>query len=407
VPTTSKISLEKAGLDALLRRMRHGGVAVTYWDGETRSYGSAPATLQVEIRRSAVVRAMLKNPSLAVGEGYMRGDIYIDEDQLDDFFRLTALNSGSVNALRRFTPWHRNERNHQRRQRSQISRHYDVGNDYYRLFLDEHQIYSCAYYRSPTDTLERAQEQKIAHILRKLKLEPGQRLLDIGCGWGYLAVAAAKQYGVTVLGITLSREQLAGARELAEREGVSDQVRFELINYQELRELPFDRVVSVGMFEHVGQGNQHNYFRAIDRLLKPGGVSVLHTITSVADEPNDPWIDRYIFPGGHLPSVATITTNMLESGMWLWAQEDLCQHYDRTLVEWRRRHRQHKDQIVTMFDEDFYRMRDFWLAGSIAAFRHGGAGLSQFIFTKGKPEPGEPPRTLEHVYRQAGPIPKN
>jgi cyclopropane-fatty-acyl-phospholipid synthase len=404
VATISKVSLEKAGLDALLRRIHAGGVQVTYWDSKTRHYGDPSSKLRIEVRKAAVVRSILKDPSLAVGEGYTRGDIYISEDQLDDFFQLLAANTTAISAVRRFTPWHRNERNHEHYQRGQISRHYDVGNDYYRLFLDEHQMYSCAYYRQPTDTLELAQEQKIDHILRKLRLEPGQRLLDIGCGWGYLAVAAAKQYGVSVLGITLSREQLAGARELAEREGVAGKVRFELINYQQLQEEPFDRVVSVGMFEHVGRGNQQHYFKAIDQLLKAGGVSVLHTITSVNDEPNDPWIDRYIFPGGHLPSVASITANMLEAGMWLWAQEDLCQHYDRTLVEWRVRHRRNKARIVAMFDEDFYRMRDFWLAGSISAFRHGGAGLSQFIFTKGKPTQTEAPRTLEHIYTVEGKV---
>ncbi len=397
--TKAKTSLEKTGLDVLLRQVHSGGLQVTYWDGETRHYGDASSKLAVEIRTPKVVRAVLKNASLAAGEGYTRGDLRIDEDQLDEFFRLVSVNKNSIGQLKRFTPWHRNERNHLGRQRSQISRHYDVGNDYYRLFLDEHQIYSCAYYLTPGDTLEQAQEQKIQHILRKLKLEPGQRLLDIGCGWGYLAVAAAKTYGVNVLGITLSQEQLAGAHELAAAEGVADKVRFELRNYQELNEELFDRVVSVGMFEHVGRGNQTSYFRAVDRLLKPGGVSVLHTITSVTDEPNDAWIDRYIFPGGYLPTVASITTNMLQAGMWLWAQEDLCQHYDRTLVEWRERHRRNKAKIVAMFDEEFYRMREFWLSGSISAFRNGEAGLSQFIFTKGKPGPDEPPRTLEYVYR--------
>jgi cyclopropane-fatty-acyl-phospholipid synthase len=391
--------VEKVMLDQLLRRIRSGRVTVQYWDGTTTTYGKTGEQLGVAIKRPAVVRRMLRSPTMAFGEGYMQGDIEITAGGLDVLFRLQTANRAALIHLKPVRLY-RHERNRRGRQQSQISHHYDVGNAYYRLFLDETLSYSCAYFHKASDTLEQAQHQKIDHVLRKLRLQKGQRLLDIGSGWGYLAVAAAKRYDATVLGVTLSEEQLAGARELAEREGVADKVRFELTNYQDLPAgEPFDRIVSVGMFEHVGRGNHATYFKKVRELLTDDGLSVLHTITNVEDEVIDPWIDRYVFPGGYLPTISEIEGHLEALGLWSIDRENLWQHYAMTLNAWRQRHERHRKKIIDMYDEVFYRMRELWLAGSEAGFAHGDLGLAQVVFTKHKPAMGTWPLTREYLYK--------
>lgn len=379
-------------LERLLRRVRSGRLEICFWDGETRSYGDTGPLVHVRIANPAVVRRALRSASLAVGEAYVSGELDIPEDELDSFFWLVARNGGVVHGMRPLRRLHRTERNRRSTQRGQVSRHYDVGNDYYRLFLDSTLSYSCAYFASAEESLETAQRRKIDLTLGKLQLQPGHRLLEIGCGWGHLAVSAAKGCEVTVLGITLSSEQLDEARALARREGVADRVRFELMNYQDLLESrdprlggPVDRVVSIGMFEHVGRHLHRNYFQAVARLLRPGGIGVLNTITTQRDQPVDAWVDRYVFPGGHLPTVARIERLLAEEGLWSVDRENLWQHYARTVELWRQRHRAHRAEVVAMFDERFYRQRDLWLAGSKAGFDYGALGLTQLVFTNGKP----------------------
>lgn len=385
--------------DQVLRRLvKYGRVEVEYWNGKVRRYdGSAGLNgpvLRVTIKSPKVVRRMVVNASLAAGEGYMDGQLLIDEDQLALLFELIARNQPS-------TPRRQLARRASSRrwaQRRNIVTHYDVGNDYYDLFLGRTRAYSCAYFAHDESMgLDEAQYAKMDHLLRKLRLEPGMTVLDIGCGWGYLAVAAAKR-GAKVLGITLSSEQLRGARELAVREGVEDLVQFELTNYQDLKGVQFDRVISVGMFEHVGRGNRNQYFAAVKRLLVPGGVSVLHTITQQQPRPVDAWIDRYIFPGGYLPLVAEIEEGLARHGLWSVDRENLWWHYAETLRLWREDHRRSREAIIDTFDERFYRMRDLWLAGSEAGFRHGQLGLTQVVFVNGKPDDGTWPRTRGYLY---------
>lgn len=383
---------------ALGQLVQNGRVAVTYWNGTTKHYvgrqGQDMPELRVEIRSPHVVWRALANVSLALGEGYMDGHVRIDEEQLPLLFELIARNQSP--GVRRQPA--RRASSRRRAQRGNIATHYDVGNDYYDLFLDPTRMYSCAYFAREEMNLEEAQHAKVDYLLRKLRLEPGMTVLDIGCGWGYLAVAAAKQYGAKVLGITLSSEQLRGAQELAKREGVEHLVQFELTNYQDLKGRKFDRVISVGMFEHVGKGNRDQYFAAVKRLLVPGGVSVLHTITQRQPRLVDAWVDRYVFPGGYLPLVSEIEEGLERHGFWSVDRENLWWHYAETLKWWRNNHRRNRQAIVDMFDERFYRMRDLWLAGSEGGFRHGQLGLTQVVFVNGKPADSTWPRTREYLY---------
>lgn len=384
-------------IDRFLRAQIHKGkLTVAYPSGQRRNYGDKSAGVTVKIK--SLPLAKLRNPTLFAGESYMSGNIDIAADKLESFFKLMSDNPSTSAGIELLQKLPKRQRNTKRNQRRQVSHHYDIGNDYYRLWLDKTLTYSCAYFQKPSDSLEIAQRQKIDHLLRKLQLKPGYRLLDIGCGWGYLAVAAAKQYGAKVLGITLSQEQLVGARKLAEREGVSELVSFELLNYQDIPDTErFDRIISVGMFEHVGRGNHATYFEKVGRLLSADGVSVLHTITQMTDKKASPWIDKYIFPGGYLPTIDAIEHLLAKQEFWSIDRENLWEHYARTLEIWRARHQAHRQEIIDMFDETFYRMQDFWLAGSVATFKYGSTGINQFIFTKNKPAHGTWPLTRDYL----------
>ncbi|MBW3568908.1 cyclopropane-fatty-acyl-phospholipid synthase family protein [Candidatus Parcubacteria bacterium] len=368
----------------LSSHIRQGRLTIVYPSGQQRSYGDKSKAVKVTIKRLPLLG--LRNPTMFLGESYMFGNLQVAEEQLDDLFRLMSDNESDSFATHLIQKLPKRQANRRKRQRQQISHHYDIGNDYYKLWLDKTMTYSCAYFKKITDSLETAQNQKIHYVLQKLQLKAGQKLLDIGCGWGYLAVAAAKQYGVEVVGITLSHEQLASANKLAQKSGVGHLVTFKLANYQDLSgEQQFDRIVSVGMFEHVGQQNHASYFQKIRQLLKDEGISVLHTITARNEQATSPWIDKYIFPGGYLPTVDMIEKLLSDYKFFSIDRENLWQHYAMTLDIWRARHRAHRSQIIEMFDENFYRMQDFWLAGSAAAFRYSGTSINQFIFTKHKP----------------------
>jgi cyclopropane-fatty-acyl-phospholipid synthase len=375
---------EKRVFDLALRRISRGGVAIRYWDGDTRAYGPAEPYVTVTIKDPSAARAMLRNLTLGFGEAYTDGRVEVD-GPLDGVGRLAAENEGAfgwVSSARRVLDGLRTGRGSTK---AHIAHHYDRGNEFYALWLDASLTYSCAYFLEPDDPLETAQVNKLDHILRKLRLREGQRLLDIGSGWGALLITAAREYGVHGLGVTLSEEQLEGSRRAAKAAGVDDRVTFELCDFRDLaaRGERFDRVVSVGMFEHVGRTNHERYYDAVAQMLAPGGVSVLHTITSEVEEPTDAWIDRYIFPGGYIPSTRSVVSALPRHGLRLIDFENLRRHYAMTLDEWRHRYQKHRAEVIAMFDERFYRMWDLWLAGSAAAFRYGSYNLAQFVMTKG------------------------
>lgn len=390
--------ITKRILDAALRKLQSGAIKVTYWDGTSAKYGKGKSYFSVTVKSPKAARAMLRNMSLGFNEGYMNGDIELKGDPRN-VVRLIAENRRVFTGLGASQLLRPNRRNSHRRQAKQIQHHYDLGNDFYKLWLDKSMTYSCAYFHKPSDSLEKAQKQKVDYILRKLQLEKGQSLLDIGSGWGTLLITAAQDYGVSGLGITLSKEQLKHSRAEAERAGVADRVKFELINYQDLakRNLLFDRIVSVGMFEHVGKGNHKDYYRAVDKMLKPQGLSVLHTITQEREHKVDSWVDKYIFPGGYLPSIREIVRALPKYNFRLVDYENLRIHYAMTLDNWLERYEKHKTRVIDMYDERFYRMWRLYLAHSSSDFRYWNISISQYVFTKGLNN--NLPLTREHLYK--------
>ena len=285
-------------------------------------------------------------------------------------------------------------------QKKDIAAHYDLGNDFFALWLDKPTAsYSCAYFRDAADDLATAQQQKLDLVLRKLRIEPGMRVLDIGCGWGGLSIRAAKDYGAKVLAVTLSEEQAAAVRQRYEEHGLTGVCDVRLCNYLELDQPEqFDRVVSVGMFEHVGKEHYDDYFGKVRSLLKTGGVSLLHTLTKNKSGETDPWIAKRIFPGGHIPAVTEVVARLPEYDFHLLHAESLRRHYVKTLDAWYDNFS--KPEVVakvrTMFDQAFVRMWGLYLRMSSAFLAVGDLDVHQFVFSKGIND--DLPMTLEGVY---------
>ena len=366
--------------------IQSGALRVIWPNGETTIYGpdAPPAGTEIctiKLTDDKTVRAIVLNPGLAVGEAYMAEtlvpqgcSVYQVLDVL--LANLTAAGMAAlptmqgrvvagtmVRRLRQINSAVRARRN--------VAHHYDLNGRLYSLFLDRDRQYSCAYFPRGDETLEEAQLAKKHHIAAKLKLDrPDLTVLDIGCGWGGMALTLARDYGARVTGITLSTEQLAEARARAEAEGLSDRVKFELLDYRAVRDT-FDRIVSVGMFEHVGINHYSTFFKVVKQALKPDGVALLHTIGR-SDGPGttNPWIAKYIFPGGYSPALSEIMTPVERSGLIVTDIEVLRLHYADTLRHWRRRFAANRDAIAALYDERFCRMFEFYLAGSELAFRH-------------------------------------
>jgi len=282
-----------------------------------------------------------------------------------------------------------------KKSKSNVAHHYDISEKLYDLFLDENRQYSCAYFKNDNDTLEDAQQNKMNHIIKKLNLKNNQKVLDIGSGWGTLAIEIAKQSQCEVTGITLSENQLKYSQNKVKELNLENQVNFKLMDYRELNE-KFDRVVSVGMFEHVGRKFYGKYFNKVSNLLSDDGVALIHTIGSV-NTPRDPhpWITKYIFPGGYTPSLSEVARPIENSGLIISDMEVLRMHYAHTLRNWKERFLGKKDEVLTMFDEKFYRMWEFYLAGCEMAFKWGDQVVFQFQLTK---KLTSVPNTRDYIY---------
>lgn len=346
--------------------------------------GHGVPLFNVLIHRDIPKHELINATSLALGEAYMNRDIEVEGDL---FLALTLLlahmDQFSINqkAMHRLLHTSTNAGH----QKKEVCSHYDIGNEFYQMWLDKTLSYSCAYFKAPDDTLEQAQQQKAQHILKKLNLHKGMSLLDVGCGWGYLLREAAKTYGIHGTGITLSKEQHKICCEKAKEEGLSDLLTFRLMDYRELKRNPnaFDRVVSVGMLEHVGRDNYPLFFDNMSQCLKPGGIMLLHTITALKEHPGDPWMKKYIFPGGMVPSFRELANLSAEYQFYTVDAESLRRHYVKTLLCWYENFQAVKPNVMAQFSDSFARMWELYLCACAASFQNGVIDIHQLLLTKG------------------------
>lgn len=353
-------------------------------NGKEVLVGEGEPTFVVRFNKSLDIKELRRSTSLALGEAYMRGDIEVEGDlfqALDQLLGQMDKFSLDKSALKKliFTS------NSKKNQKDEVSSHYDIGNDFYRLWLDDTLSYSCGYFKNPNDTLYDAQVNKVDYILEKLYLKEGMSLLDIGCGWGFLLIEAAKKYGINGVGITLSLEQHKKFSERIAEEGLEGQLTAELMDYRDLPKYgkTFDRIVSVGMVEHVGRDNYDLFLSCADKVLNPKGLFLLHYISALEEHPGDPWIKKYIFPGGMIPSLREMISLAASRRFYVIDVESLRRHYTKTLLCWDKGFKEHLDEVREMFDDEFIRMWDLYLCSCAATFHNGIIDLSQILMTKG------------------------
>ena len=363
-----------------------------------------PKPIILKILDQKLHQKLLFHPDLHFGEAYTNGSIVIENGTLTEFLEIALKNIGRneinfyskiLNQIRGFYKTFINL-NLIKKSKQNVAHHYDISEKLYDLFLDEKRQYSCAYFKNENDTLEQAQENKINHIIKKLNLKPNQKVLDIGSGWGTLAIEIAKKTKCAVVGITLSENQLNYSKAKAKELNLENQLDFRLIDYRQLNE-KFDRIVSVGMFEHVGRKFYQTYFNTVSKLLNNDGVALIHTIGSSMPPRNPhPWITKYIFPGGYTPSLSEVSLPIEKSGLIISDIEVLRMHYAHTLRNWKDRFLSKKNQVLEMFDERFLRMWEFYLAGCEMAFKWGDQVVFQFQLTK---KNNTAPTTRDYIYQ--------
>tara|TARA_Y100001970_G_C14210957_1_gene846882 strand:- start:1257 stop:2447 length:1191 start_codon:yes stop_codon:yes gene_type:complete len=359
--------------------------------------------IKLKIHNKSLHYKLLLYPDLYFGEAYTDGSITIEGGELSNFLDIALENIGRRETntfselFNKFRGSYRYLTNFNfiKKSKMNAAHHYDISDDLYFLFLDPLRQYSCAYFKNENETLEQAQENKINHIIKKLNIRPNQKVLDIGSGWGSLAIEIAKKAKCQVTGITLSENQFEYSKKRIKELNLGNQVEFKLIDYREVKE-KFDRIVSVGMFEHVGRKFYKTFFKKVSEILNDDGVALLHTIGSV-NPPRDPhpWITRYIFPGGYTPSLSEVSGPIEKSGLIVSDIEVLRMHYAHTLRNWKERFKKNKEKVVQMFDERFFRMFEFYLSSCEMAFKHGDQVVYQFQLTK---KLTTAPSTRDYIY---------
>lgn len=365
--------------------VRIGALKVIDANGKTYLFEGEPGpNVTLRFHDPNLKYAMFFNPELRAGEAYMDGRLTVEDGNLEDLLHLYSINADFLEGypvqrmiravsqrLRRFQ-----QNNKIGRAQRNVAHHYDLGNDFYRIFLDEDMQYSCAYFEHDDDTLEQAQRNKQRLIASKMNLKPGDKVLDIGSGWGGMALYLASLEDIEVLGVTLSKEQCALANQRAKAVGLADRVRFELCDYRDVDE-KFDSIVSVGMFEHVGVRHYPEFFNQVKELLHDDGVALLHSIGQMSP-PNfcNAWLRKYIFPGGYAPALSEVFEVVERCGLWVNDVEILRLHYARTLREWNNRFQANRETVEAMYDARFCRMWEFYLYGTEMMFRTG----AQMVF---------------------------
>lgn len=366
--------------------IRKGKLTVIDANGKPHVFSGEPGPeVTMRLTDPKLYRTLVFNSELAAGEAYMDGTLrFEDGSTLRDFLTLFSINRLALGsypiqkALRaikmRFRK--RQQSNVKGEAQRNVAHHYDLGNDFYKLFLDEHMLYSCAYFREPQETLEQAQRNKLRLLAAKLCLRPGMKVLDIGCGWGDLALYLAQLEDVEVLGVTLSKEQQALATQRAKDAGLDGRVRFELRDYRDV-DGTFDRIVSVGMFEHVGVHHYDEFFKKVNALMPDDGLAVLHSIGHMSPPGMaSAWLRKYIFPGAYSPALSEVFEVVERNSLWVTDLEFLRIHYATTLKHWGERFEKNRDKVIEMYDERFARMWEFYLISAEMMFRTG----SQLVF---------------------------
>ncbi|AWB09456.1 cyclopropane-fatty-acyl-phospholipid synthase [Thermodesulfobium acidiphilum] len=392
--------MKKELLDVFLKKLQ-GGIRVVYWDNEERTYNNNPKITIRFLKEPPLIS--LDDPLLTLGDLYI--EEYFDiEGTIEDLMELLETNKNI------FRPQKKNTfmttlnttlgiGKSKEKDMKNIQKHYDLGNDFFSLWLDSSMCYSCAYFKTPTDSLEQAQRNKISHSLKKLNLQKGEKLLDIGCGWGELLFEAATKYGVYVTGITLSQEQFSHIKEQIELRNLFEKVEVRLESYEELdpKKDLFDKIISIGMFEHVGQKRIPGFMKKTSSVLKRSGIFMLHTITGLEEGGQHSWMNKHIFPGGYIPTVREIINILPDYDFRVLHVESLRRHYARTLEYWSKNYETHKDEIEKKFGRTFLRMWDIYLKGCAASFKLGFIDIHQFTLSLGINN--DYPETFEFLYK--------
>ncbi|MBF8436291.1 class I SAM-dependent methyltransferase [Halanaerobiaceae bacterium Z-7014] len=398
--------LQKALLRKIFDQIQDYNFGVTYWDSSKDIFGDSTENTDLDFEiifnKKLDLNKIKESPQLRLGEAYMDGDIDI-KGSLREILQAGAKNiskfndNGSGKNYHDFMQRQRELSKHE--QEDGVRHHYDLGNDFFQLWQDETMTYSCAYFKTREDSLKDAQIQKIDHILNKLDLSPGETLLDIVCGWGELAIRAADKYNAKVLGITLSPDQVKGAEKKIKSKNLENKVEIRKQDYRDLaaEDTTFDKVVSVGMFEHVGKEHIPEYFQTVNRLLTDGGLSLLHTITHQKEDPTHPWLEKYIFPWGYIPSYREVVWELPEHSFSLIDAENIRRHYALTAERWADNFAENREKVIEKFDEKFARMWELFLAGVVATFRYLNTSVHQFLFVKGYNN--DRPLTRDYMYR--------
>ena len=384
--------LEKQVLSKLLSKAFDVPVMVTYWDGKSENYGDGLPKIHIKLNEKPNMKSLAKMPTFTLAEAYMNRGIEIEgsiQELIASAYRQSGSfltdQSGFKGTLTKMLHGHdKNE------SKEDIHSHYDIGNDFYKEWLDPSMTYSAAYWPKDGMTLEEAQMAKVHHILDKLHSEPGKKLLDIGSGWGTLIITAAQEYGLETYGVTLSEEQYAFTNQRIQELGLQDKVHVMLRDYRDV-DMTCDYITSVGMFEHVGKENLGEYFKDVANYLVPNGRALIHGITGQHYGAGvDPFIQKYIFPGGYIPNIAENVTHIMEAGMQLDDIEPLRRHYQKTLETWTENYHAVYDKTVAERGEAFARAWDLYLQGSAASFESGNIDVIQFLMTKGAAGQGLP-----------------
>ncbi|MDW2799091.1 cyclopropane-fatty-acyl-phospholipid synthase family protein [Clostridium boliviensis] len=352
--------------------------------GTSYLIGAGHPVFTVSMKEDINTRDLMTSTSLALGEAYIKGTLDIEGDlfqALDHFMGQMAVFTADQKKLKNLIFTSLSKKN----QEKEVASHYDIGNDFYSLWLDDTMSYSCGYFKTDQDTLYDAQCNKVERILKKLYLKEGMTLLDIGCGWGYLLIRAAKEYGVKGVGITLSMEQKKEFEKRIEILGLSGRIKVELMDYRDLPQYgkAFDRVVSVGMVEHVGRENYDLFIKSAESVLVPGGLFLLHFISALKEYPGDPWMKKYIFPGGVVPSLREMINLLSDHQFYTLDVESLRRHYYKTLRHWDQNFNKNRNQIEKKMGTEFVRMWDLYLNACAATFHNGIIDLHQILLSKG------------------------